>query len=227
MGAFFVVVLFFRFGTIGKARYNFEGAFMYEYMIGSLEEQAIDYVVIDLNHMGYKVKVSANTLNELPNLHSEVKLFLHQVIKEDEVSLYGFATIDEREIFRTMIGISGIGPKAAMGLLSQFSRNELIGHIVNDDPKSIAKAPGIGTKTASRIILELKDRYKDVAVADLKTIGMRVKDDNVTQAINGLVGLGYSVAEASEMVSLVFAPNSSIEDLITGALRSANPLKGR
>lgn len=200
---------------------------MYEYMIGSLEEQAIDYVVIDLNHMGYKIKVSTNTLNELPNLHSEVKLFLHQVIKEDEVSLYGFATTDEREIFRTMIGISGIGPKAAMGLLSQFSRNELIGHIVNDDPKSIAKAPGIGIKTASRIILELKDRYKDVAVADLKTIGMLVKDDNVTQAINGLVGLGYSIAEASEMVSLVFVPDSSIEDLITGALRSANPLKGR
>ncbi|WP_207725459.1 Holliday junction branch migration protein RuvA [Acetobacterium malicum] len=200
---------------------------MYEYMIGSLEEQAMDYVVIDLNRMGYKVKVSTNTLNELPNLHSEVKLHLHQVIKEDEVSLYGFVTTDEREIFRTMIGISGIGPKAAMGLLSQFSRNELIGHIVNDDPKSIAKAPGIGIKTASRIILELKDRYKDVSVGDLKVVELRGKDDNVSQAVNGLVGLGYSISEASEMVSRAFTPESSIEALITGALRSANPLKGR
>lgn len=200
---------------------------MYEYMIGSLEEQAMDYVVIDMSHMGYKVKVSANTLNELPNLHSEVKLFLHQVIKEDEVSLYGFATTDEREIFRTMIGITGIGPKAGMGLLSQFSRNELIGHIINDDPKSIAKAPGIGIKTASRIILELKDRYKDVAVGDLKAVNLRDTDDNATQAINGLVGLGYSISEASEMVSRAYAPERSIEDLITGALRSTNPLKGR
>jgi Holliday junction DNA helicase RuvA len=200
---------------------------MYEYMIGSLEEQAMDYVVIDLNRMGYKIKVSTNTQNELPGLHSEVKLFLHQVIKEDEVALYGFATTDEREIFRTIIGISGIGPKAAMGLLSQFSRNELIGHIVSDDPKSIAKAPGIGLKTASRIILELKDRYKDVAMADLKSVDLKGSDDTLTQAINGLMGLGFSAAESSQMVSGVYVPGSTIEDLIAGALRSANPLKGR
>lgn len=200
---------------------------MYEYMIGSLEEQALDYVIIDLNHMGYKVKVSANTLSELPNLHSEVKLYLHQVIKDDELALYGFATTDEREIFRTIIGISGIGPKAATGLLSQFSRDELISHIVSDDPKSIARAPGIGIKTASRIILELKDRYKDYAPMNLPIGGAKALSDTASEAINGLVGLGYSISEASEMVARAYLPDSTLEDLIKGALRSENPLKGR
>ena len=200
---------------------------MYEYIIGNLEEQAMDYVVIDLNHMGYKIKVSTNTLNELPGLHSEVKLFLHQIIKEDEMSLYGFATPDEREIFRTMIGISGIGPKAAAGLLSQFSSSELISHILNNDPKAISKAPGIGLKTASRIILELKDRYKDYAGMDVKVINIRETYDIANQAVNGLVGLGYSLSEASEMVSKAYDPDSSLEELIKGALRATNPLKGR
>ncbi|WP_050738306.1 Holliday junction branch migration protein RuvA [Acetobacterium bakii] len=200
---------------------------MYEYMIGSLEEQALDYVVIDLHHMGYKVKVSANTLNELPSLHSEVKLFLHQVIKDDEVALYGFATTDEREIFRTIIGISGIGPKAGIGLLSQFSRDELITHIISDDAKSITRAPGIGIKTANRIILELRDRYKDYAPLNLPIGGAKALSSIASEAVNGLVGLGYSISEASEMVARAYLPDSSLEDLITGALRSQNPLKGR
>jgi Holliday junction DNA helicase RuvA len=200
---------------------------MYEYIIGSLEEQGLDYVVVDLNRMGYRIKVSANTLNELPGLHTEVKLFLHQIIKEDEMSLYGFATTEEREIFRTMIGISGIGPKAAAGLLSQFCSNELIGHILNNDPKAIAKAPGIGLKTASRIILELKDRYKDYAGMDAPVVNLRETNDTANQAINGLVGLGYSLSEASEMVAKAYDPQSSLEELIKGALRATNPLKGR
>ena len=200
---------------------------MYEYIIGSLEEQGLDYVVVDLNRMGYRIKVSANTLNELPGLHTEVKLFLHQSIKEDEMSLYGFATTEEREIFRTMIGISGIGPKAAAGLLSQFCSNELIGHILNNDPKAIAKAPGIGLKTASRIILELKDRYKDYAGMDAPVVNLRETNDTANQAINGLVGLGYSLSEASEMVAKAYDPQSSLEELIKGALRATNPLKGR
>lgn len=200
---------------------------MYEYIKGNLEEQGMDYVIIDLNHMGYRIKVSTNTLNELPNLHSEVKLFLHEVIKEDEMSLYGFATVEEREIFRTIIGISGIGPKAGTGLLSQFSRDELIHHILNDDPKAIAKAPGIGLKTASRIILELRDRYKDYAPTNVTLGGSRAMGDIASEAINGLVGLGYSLPEASDMVGRVFTKESSLEDLIKGALISNSPLKGR
>jgi len=200
---------------------------MYEYMIGSLEEQALDYVVIDLHHMGYKVKVSVNTLNELPGLHNEVKLFLHQVIKDDEVALYGFATTDEREIFRTIIGISGIGPKAGIGLLSQFSRDELITHIISEDAKSITRAPGIGIKTANRIILELRDRYKDYAPLNLPMGGAKALSSIASEAVNGLVGLGYSISEASEMVARAYLPDNTLEELITGALRSENPLKGR
>jgi Holliday junction DNA helicase RuvA len=202
---------------------------MYDYIIGSLEEQGLDYVVIDLHHMGYKIKVSVNTLNELPNLHCDIKLYLHQVIKDDEVVLYGFVTKDERELFRTIIGISGIGPKAGTGLLSQFTRDELIHHILNNDPKSIAKAPGIGIKTASRLILELKDRYKDYAVstAGLPDGRKNLKTDHAQEAINGLLSLGFSLSEGTEMVNGVYISESSVEDLVKNALKATNPLKGQ
>ncbi len=102
---------------------------MYEYIIGNLISQGMDYVVVDCNRLGYHIRVSANTLNELPELHEEVMLYLHQIVKEDELSLYGFASRDEREIFRTIIGISGIGPKGAVGLLSCLPREEASSHI--------------------------------------------------------------------------------------------------
>ena len=109
---------------------------MFEYIKGNYEEQASDYIVVDHQGMGYRINVSANTMSELPKLHKEVKVYIHPAFKEDDVTLYGFSSKEEREIFRTIITISGIGPKAAMGLLSQFTRDELIRYIVNEDAKA-------------------------------------------------------------------------------------------
>ncbi|WKY46829.1 Holliday junction branch migration protein RuvA [Eubacteriaceae bacterium ES3] len=200
---------------------------MYEYIIGALKEQYSDSIVVECQKIGYLLKTSNTTLQELPAMNAEVKLYLHQVIKEDEHALYGFMTTDEREMFRTMIGISGIGPKAAMGLLSQFSRGELIMHILNNDPKAIAKAPGIGLKTASRIILELKDRFKDVKL-DTSDVIVGIKTGGLAQeATEALLGLGFLEQEASQMVKSIYSEELSLEELIAGALRGANPLKGR
>lgn len=196
---------------------------MYEYIIGVLYEQTPDYVVVECQNIGYKIKVSTQTLSELPKTQEEIRLFIHQVIREDEISLYGFINSSDRELFRTLISISGIGPKVGIGILSQFTRNELITHILNNDPKNIAKAPGIGIKTASRIILELKDRFKDQHLDEL--IIAENLNDLSNEAIDGLMGLGFNYTEASAMIKKVYGPELSLEELIAGALR--NPLKGR
>ncbi|MEF9917737.1 MAG: Holliday junction branch migration protein RuvA [Eubacterium sp.] len=200
---------------------------MFEYIKGNLEEQALDYIVVDLHGMGYHVNVSANTMAELPKINEPVKLHLHPVFKEDDITLYGFTTRDEREIFRTIINISGIGPKAGMGLLSQFTRNELIKHILHDDPKAISKAPGIGLKTASRIILELKDKYKNYTLSDTEPGAIEAvmeKDNTFNESVNGLMGLGYSYTEASDLVERIMKPGMPLEDILKEALMSANPL---
>ena len=198
---------------------------MYEYIIGNLNDQSSDYVVVECQQIGYKIRVSSHTLNDLPKTKEEVRLFIHQVIRDDEVSLYGFISSSDRELFRTLIGISGIGPKVANGILSQFTRNDLITHILNNDPKSIAKAPGIGVKTANRIILELKDRFKDHVPDD--TIAALELNDLSNEAVDGLVGLGFNYSEASAMIKKVYTPDMPLEELIAQALRGSNPLKGR
>lgn len=198
---------------------------MYEYIIGNLNDQSSDYVVVECQQIGYKIRVSSHTLNDLPKTKEEVRLFIHQVIRDDEVSLYGFISSSDRELFRTLIGISGIGPKVANGILSQFTRNDLITHILNNDPKSIAKAPGIGVKTANRIILELKDRFKDHVPDD--TIAALELNDLSNEAVDGLVGLGFNYSEASAMIKKVYMPDMPLEELIAQALRGSNPLKGR
>ncbi|MDO4288526.1 MAG: Holliday junction branch migration protein RuvA [Eubacterium sp.] len=201
---------------------------MFEYIKGRFEEEGLDYVVLECQDIGYRISVSANTMAELPRIGEKVKVFIHPAYREDDITLYGFATAEEREIFRTVIGVSGIGPKVAMGLLSQFTRNELIRHILGEDAKAIAKAPGIGLKTANRIILELKDKYKGYAVAEEATGGaveqLRLADNIFNEAVNGLMGLGYSYIEASALVEQIMAPGMSLEDILKQALVSANPL---
>lgn len=200
---------------------------MFEYIKGELSAQSADTVVIENNGIGYRVHVSLTTIAELPPMHEQLKLLLYPAFREDDVTLYGFATAEERGLFGTLIGISGIGPKAAMGLLSQFAETELIRHIVNGDAKAIARAPGIGKKTAERIILELKDRYKDVAVEEEDapvggaTAKLRAADNLTNEGINGLLGLGYTYAEASDLVARALAPDMTIEELLTAALALA------
>jgi len=201
---------------------------MYEYIRGKLEEQNMNYVVIDHLGLGLKIYVSTSTLSELPPIGEEIQLHLFPIFKEDDLSLYGFITKDEREIFHTVIGISGIGPKVGMALLSQYSRNELIKHIVHEDVKAITKTAGIGKKTAERIILELKDKYKNMILSeeDLQIGGAiektREQDTLFNDATNALLGLGYTYAEANTLIEKVLHPGMSIEEVIKAALMNAN-----
>ncbi|MDD2414112.1 MAG: Holliday junction branch migration protein RuvA [Eubacteriaceae bacterium] len=205
---------------------------MFEYIKGILEAQTEDRVVIDNNGMGLSIVVSLNTLSDLPALHEKIKLLLHPVYREDDITLYGFSTDEERTLFRTLIAISGVGPKAAMGLLSQFTGKDLIHHVVKGDAKAISRAPGIGKKTAERVILELKDQFKDVVLDegdDGSVLGgaaasLRAEDNVYNEAVNGLLGLGYSYQEAAQMVEKVMTPGMPLETILQKALMSANTL---
>ena len=203
---------------------------MYEYIKGKYEGTVDNGVIIDLAGMGYLVSISQTTMADMPKLHESIMLYLHPVFAENNVGLYGFTSEKERELFRTLIGVSGVGPKAAMGILSAFSPGTLIGHIVRKDAKAIATAKGIGPKTAERIVLELKNHYKNYQNADVEdsdfaigaTEKMRGADNIYNEAVTGLLGLGYSYQEASRLVDQVMEPGLPLSDVLQRALGAAS-----
>ena len=200
---------------------------MFEYIKGVLEAERADGVVVEAGGFGYWIRTSMTTNAALPALHEPVKLLLYPAFREDDVTLYGFSTEEERRLFVTLIGISGIGPKAAMSLLSQFDEATFIRHIQNADDKAISKTPGIGKKTAARIILELKDKYKDFETPETEAAGgaterMQAADALYNEGINGLLGLGYAYREASDLIDQVIEPGMSIEELLKAALTAAS-----
>ena len=200
---------------------------MFEYIKGVLEAERADGVVVEAGGFGYWIRTSMTTNAALPALHEPVKLLLYPAFREDDVTLYGFSTEEERRLFVTLIGISGIGPKAAMSLLSQFDEATFIRHIQNADDKAISKTPGIGKKTAARIILELKDKYKDFETPETEAAGgaterMQAADALYNEGINGLLGLGYAYREASDLIDQVIEPGMSIEALLKATLTAAS-----
>ena len=200
---------------------------MFEYIKGVLEAERADGVVVEAGGFGYWIRTSMTTNAALPALHEPVKLLLYPAFREDDVTLYGFSTEEERRLFVTLIGISGIGPKAAMSLLSQFDEATFIRHIQNADDKAISKTPGIGKKTAARIILELKDKYKDFETPETEAAGgaterMQAADALYNEGINGLLGLGYAYREASDLIDQVIEPGMSIEALLKAEVTAAS-----
>ena len=131
---------------------------MYAYLKGTLEEIAEDAVVVEVGNIGYNVRVSATTTQGLPGIGSEVKIYTYTLVREDAFTLYGFLTKDDLEIFKKLITVNGIGPKGGLAILSVMNADALRFAIMAGDAKSIAKAPGVGNKTAERVILDLRDK---------------------------------------------------------------------
>lgn len=172
---------------------------MLSYIKGSLELIMDNYVVVEAGGLGYQIFSSGNSIKSMPPVHSQVKLNTYMYIREDEISLYGFASGEELEVFRLLIGISGIGPKAALAILTALTVNELRLAVVSGDVKAITKANGVGAKGAQRVILDLKDKLKMEDMLD-SAYGHSVSQDNSSLAYNdavlALISLGYSEHEA-------------------------------
>ena len=131
---------------------------MYAYFIGKITYMTADSVVLEVNNIGYNIKVSAQTIQNLGHLSGEVKLYTYTYVKEDALGLFGFLTREELELFKMMLTVNGIGPKGALSILSTLSVDTLRFAILSGDAKSIAKAPGVGAKSAERLIIDLKDK---------------------------------------------------------------------
>ena len=201
---------------------------MYAYLKGTLEEIAEDAVVVEVGNIGYNVRVSATTTQGLPGIGSEVKIYTYTLVREDAFTLYGFLTKDDLEIFKKLITVNGIGPKGGLAILSVMNADALRFAIMAGDAKSIAKAPGVGNKTAERVILDLRDQ---ISLEDtLRGLGEPVVTagavgggaDNVMkrEAIEALVALGYSASDATNAVKRVEVDeNSTVEGILKAALK--------
>lgn len=197
---------------------------MYEYMKGRYIGINKDYVIIENNGIGYKIFTSGATMAEMPKVSEEVQLYLEQIVREDFIGLYGFKDREELEMFKLLISISGVGAKAALSLLSISRINNLKYAIIMEDDKHLCRAPGIGKKTAGRIILELKDKIKTDEVTEDVDIQQGFEDisqnniNAIGEALGALLALGYSEKEAESALKKV-NKKESVENIIKECLK--------
>jgi Holliday junction DNA helicase RuvA len=178
-----------------------------------------DHVVVSCAGVGYRANVSAETLRHVPAVGHPATLHTHLVVRDDQMHLYGFAAEEERDLFLLLIGVQSVGPKVALAVLSGGPPRELLGAVAGGDVARLQAVPGIGKRTAERIIVELREKVGAAAALAEDPITVTRGDDPRALAREGLVGLGFSLPEAEEL--LRDAPSGTPEDLIAHALRGA------
>ena len=193
---------------------------MISFVRGILEEYTDEGIVVDVNGLGLAIAFPLTHRDRLPSPGEEVKIYTHYQVGEDAQKLYGFSLREERETFRLLIKVSGIGPKLAMSILSAVSLDELRIAVVTGDVKTLSRAPGLGKKTAEKLILELKDKFSAgevLASASAAGAGPVVVNDVYSEAVAALISLGYSSSEALKAVQGVEGPEDMTVDEVLQA----------
>jgi Holliday junction DNA helicase RuvA len=193
-----------------------------------IHKQAPD-LVLDVNGVGYEMQASMTTFLELPELQQETTLFTHFIVREDAQTLYAFSTVAEREFFRALLRINGVGPKMALAIVSSMTLADFSAYIRSDNITALTKIPGVGKKTAERLIIEMRDRIDALAPAleNENTAGSAQgsaplqQRDKEEEAVNALLALGYKPTQASKMVAGIANQADSTEDMIRLALKSS------
>ena len=200
---------------------------MISYLVGQLVEKSTPWLVIEVNGVGYDVQASLNTFTDLPALGAEIKLLTHFVVREDAQLLYGFADQSERQLFRTLIKINGVGPKLALAILSGMDAAAFSHCIIASDVASLTRLPGVGKKTAERLIVEMKDRLQewhvDLTAEQIGGVGSTSTSQSLilAEAETALIALGYKPVEASKsLAKLDFSEIDSSEAAIRAALKT-------
>ncbi len=198
---------------------------MIAYLRGVIAEKTSNGVLLDVGGIGYFVYLSGSSLEKMPSVGSEVKMHTHLHVREDSFQLYGFATKAEKSLFELIIGVSGMGPKVAMSILSAYEVDALRRAIASEDIEAISAIPGIGKKSAQRLILELKEK---ISAGDISILGKAAADGAaVAEAHDALVALGYSSAEARAALEKYLdggpSENIAVEDLVKCALQRLAP----
>ena len=185
---------------------------------GKVAARRVDHVVIDCGGVGYRLAVSTETLRHVPAVGQEATLHTHLVVRDDALALYGFATEEERELFLLLLGVQAVGPKVALAVLSGGTPRDLLRAVAAGDTARLQAAPGVGKRTAERIVVELRQKV-DVTADAHDPIAVTRGDDPRTLARDGLLELGYSPQEADELLAGVTGARA--EDLLSAALRMA------
>lgn len=194
---------------------------MISYIKGIIDEITQDGIVVECGGIGYNILTSSHFIS-----NDEVKIYTYMSVREDAMQLYGFKTKEEREMFKLLITVSGIGPKGALGILSNLSVNDLQIAIMSEDSKMISKSPGIGPKTAKKLILELKDKISHLSNEGISNIDINDTPNTnasyISEATEALIALGYSPSEAHKAINSAAAlldDNSVVDDYLKMALK--------
>lgn len=197
---------------------------MFAYLEGKIDSKGQNEVILDVQGVGFELNCSMNTLTELPPIGEQTRLYTVLNVKEDLMELYGFASTEEKRMFERLTSISGIGPKSAIQILSSMSLRDLTLAIMTGDTTALARAQGIGKKTAQRIALELKEKVSEadlsgVQMSDIAATAQVPVSDALNEAIQGLISLGYTAQEAARAVKQVSGQSDEPAQLIMLALR--------
>jgi len=194
---------------------------MFAYIKGKVEEKSSNYVVIDVGGIGYKIFMSNISINEIGEIGKTIKVHTYYYVREDNISLYGFLTKEELRMFELLLSVSGIGAKSAIAMLSNITPSSFALAVISNDIVKLKKVPGIGAKTAQRIVLELQDKLKaeqELTSDDMPEIVEVDSNENVVEATAALQILGYNKKEIDKMFEKVDKSDLSVEDLIKKGL---------
>lgn len=196
---------------------------MFAYINGILDSKTNNYVVVETGGVGYRIFMPSTAIEKLPEVGQKVKIHTYYYVREDNISLYGFNTLEERTMFELLLSVSGIGAKSAIVILSEVSPSKFALAVISNDVSSLVKVPGIGQKTAQRIILELKDKLKTEEAISKQEETILNKEENIgngaiEEALSALQVLGYQKKEAQNALAKIDVNGASVEDLIKKAL---------
>jgi len=196
---------------------------MITHISGILEHKDLNYIIVDVQGIGYKIFVSSAVIDQLPAHGEKIKIFTEQIVREDSVSLYGFSRREEKNLFASLLTVSGVGPQSAKGMISNIPLDRLVAGITQGNAELLSSAPGIGQKTAQRIIIELKEKLTKAYGSTFSPIEGKAHGDNtfISDAISALMTLGLNPREAREAVTkLNHEDLKSTEDIIKAALKA-------
>lgn len=195
---------------------------MYAYIKGTIEEKNTNWIVIDNNDIGYKIFMSESAIQKLGEKGEKIKIYTYQAVREDDISLYGFLTNEELKMFELLLTVSGIGAKSAISILSNITPSAFALAVITDDVNKLKQLPGIGAKSAQRIILELKDKLKTVEAVNTEVVAPKESKnkENIEEAIQALIILGYNKKEIEKVFEKTDLSGMTTEEIIRIGLKS-------
>lgn len=194
---------------------------MLAYIKGSLEMKTKNYIVIDINGLGYKVFMSEPAINTIGEIGDIVKVHTHYRVREDDISIFGFKTLEELRLFELLLSVSGVGAKSALAMLACIEPSDFAIAVISDNVKLLTQIPGIGPKSAQRIILELKDKLRSEQTSEnIENVSAKIvkTNENIEEAISGLMVLGFSKKDIEKAFEHLDVDSLSVEDLIKKGL---------